>query len=856
MRSDTNLPGATRPTDTRARTSPVPRLLATVCVASAVLSAGVAAAQQREAAPSAAASSDAPALKLPAEPEAVVESPARAERPVVRDPLAPAAKSPIEPAPPKVPAFDRGRVHHVDEDGPTKWARGATYKARFATDGTSYVPYLGADSPRNFPMTMRLDSVAFGGEPVAFDATAAPIRAGDAIRYERGTLVEVYELEAESIEQLFVFDALPAGIAGGELVVRIATETELEARTAPDRLEFANERGAVRYGRATALDAAGASVGATTTLTAGKIEIRVPAEFVAAARFPLTIDPIVSTFSIDTNPPNAFLPDCAFDATTGRWLVVHEEIFSATDHDVVWRLLGTLSGSSLGSGYVDTNLGDYWANPACANNAALDNFFVVAQVGLPTSGTRKILGKTVVASNGAFGTTLDVASEDPLVDKLNPDVGGDPLGLPSYYCVVWEKVFSASDRDILFRRVDPGNSLAGIAVAVDVTGGTYDTSPSISKSNDGVAWNVVWQRRSTTMPFQQDIRGARIGWAGASVASSFSIDNSVSNTSSPRASTSLDGTNRWAVAYEKDFGSDYDVGMKLLDGTTVLDDVSVTGLEVIAGQLSTLLENQIQPDVDSDGMSFAVTYSEQFLGSSVDYDVFASTVAVVGNQLHLSEGHRPIATSLSREGDPAIASTEGSGLAWRLELVVLGDATSLSSSGNIDGGLYDHALYTSFCHPTLEGVPACPCGNGASGYGRGCNNSANTGGAQLVPNGFSAIGGDTMVLTSQFEPATALSIFTQGNGLVAGSAVFGQGIRCVGGTLKRLYMKNAVGGGVTAPAGGDPTIHARSAALGDPLTPGLSRYYYVYYRDPVVLGGCPSGSTFNTTQSVQALWIP
>jgi hypothetical protein len=42
--------------------------------------------------------------------------------------------------------------------------------------------------------------------------------------------------------------------------------------------------------------------------------------------------------------------------------------------------------------------------------------------------------------------------------------------------------------------------------------------------------------------------------------------------------------------------------------------------------------------------------------------------------------------------------------------------------------------------------------------------------------------------------------------------------------------------------------------LGDPIAAGSARYYYVYYRDPVVLGGCPSTSTFNTTQSARIDW--
>jgi hypothetical protein len=104
-------------------------------------------------------------------------------------------------------------------------------------------------------------------------------------------------------------------------------------------------------------------------------------------------------------------------------------------------------------------------------------------------------------------------------------------------------------------------------------------------------------------------------------------------------------------------------------------------------------------------------------------------------------------------------------------------------------------------------------------------------------------------------PMHALTVFNQGNAVLAASLPFGQGVRCVGGSLKRLYTKTATAGGATVPAPGDPTIHARSAALGDPIAPGTTRSYYAYYRDPTVQGGCSSASTFNTTQAVQAIWI-
>jgi acid phosphatase len=160
----------------------------------------------------------------------------------------------------------------------------------------------------------------------------------------------------------------------------------------------------------------------------------------------------------------------------------------------------------------------------------------------------------------------------------------------------------------------------------------------------------------------------------------------------------------------------------------------------------------------------------------------------------------------------------------------------------------------SYCDPGLNGVAACPCANAPSGPGRGCDNSSSTGGAQLSSTGMASLTTDTVVFTAVGEKPTATSVFLQGEASVNAGAVFGQGIRCTGGSLKRLYVKNAAGGAVSAPAVGDASVSSRSATLGDTITVGATRYYDVYYRDPIVLGACPIDSTFNVTQALSVLW--
>jgi hypothetical protein len=98
------------------------------------------------------------------------------------------------------------------------------------------------------------------------------------------------------------------------------------------------------------------------------------------------------------------------------------------------------------------------------------------------------------------------------------------------------------------------------------------------------------------------------------------------------------------------------------------------------------------------------------------------------------------------------------------------------------------------------------------------------------------------------------SIFLQGNAWIT-PQVFGDGLRCTGGALKRLYVHSASGGVVSAPQPGDASISARSAALGDAIGAGGSRYYQAYYRDPAA-GFCasPTGNLWNVSSGLAVIW--
>src|SRR5262249_41232514 len=101
------------------------------------------------------------------------------------------------------------------------------------------------------------------------------------------------------------------------------------------------------------------------------------------------------------------------------------------------------------------------------------------------------------------------------------------------------------------------------------------------------------------------------------------------------------------------------------------------------------------------------------------------------------------------------------------------------------------SAFVPFCFGDGSGA-ACPCANGGA-PGHGCENSSTTGGAVLAATGVASLAADSVHLTCSGAKPTATSVLLQGT-VTANSIHYGDGLRCVGGTLKRLYVHNAVGG--------------------------------------------------------------
>jgi Tol biopolymer transport system component len=156
-----------------------------------------------------------------------------------------------------------------------------------------------------------------------------------------------------------------------------------------------------------------------------------------------------------------------------------------------------------------------------------------------------------------------------------------------------------------------------------------------------------------------------------------------------------------------------------------------------------------------------------------------------------------------------------------------------------------------FCAGDGVGTP-CPCGNAGSAW-HGCENSFNTGGGLLVATGMPSVSADTLLLAGSGMPPSASALYFQGTAPQGGGlgVAFGDGLRCVGGSVTRLGTKQNVTGnsGYGAPAGDVPISVRGSVPVG-----GGTFVYQVWYRNTAPGFCAPEG--FNLTNGLSVLWLP
>ncbi|MFT7485337.1 MAG: endonuclease I [Candidatus Paceibacteria bacterium] len=151
----------------------------------------------------------------------------------------------------------------------------------------------------------------------------------------------------------------------------------------------------------------------------------------------------------------------------------------------------------------------------------------------------------------------------------------------------------------------------------------------------------------------------------------------------------------------------------------------------------------------------------------------------------------------------------------------------------------------ALCFGDGSGTP-CPCGN-TGNPGHGCTNSVSPIGSVLFYSGTNSISAQDMVLLVGESVPNTPGLFFSGQNSVNGGmgVVFGDGLRCAGGQIRRLEVVVA---GFFGESNTSVTLSTAEALL-----PGDTRYYQWWYRDTAPL---PCGNPFNTSNALEVTWLP
>jgi hypothetical protein len=225
------------------------------------------------------------------------------------------------------------------------------------------------------------------------------------------------------------------------------------------------------------------------------------------------------------------------------------------------------------------------------------------------------------------------------------------------------------------------------------------------------------------------------------------------------------------------------------------------------------------------------------------------------NAVHISSGN--LSSFQLDSSNPITSSTT---VAWGsiTDLAVLDGVTSymtvtLGSGPDIDVVLNYNVVPdpVAFCFGDPGSGTPCPCSNDNDGSvpGSGCANGAFASGAKLTSSGVASMSADTLVLaTTGLEPSNSGLYFQANNDLSPGN-VWGDGLQCAGGDLRRLGVRFSDATGYSDTSGYPHTISAKAGNI----TPGDTKYYQCWYRNPL---NSPCGSDFNASNGYAVTWLP
>jgi hypothetical protein len=570
------------------------------------------------------------------------------------------------PAPLSLPSAALQGVHVSDPDPDGAiWVRGERYKLGLTAAGVQYRPLFGPQAARDFPLRMRLAHCGSGGRELPLRKGAAWQRDGERFTRDRGAVREAWQVTSHGAQ--FAFE-VEQPLVPGALLLRVDAASDLVPGNAGPGVHFAAPGlGHVHCSDATVFDADGARLDVPVTFVGGQLVIEVPSSFTAAARWPLLVDPLLTTVAVDASVSDRRDARVACEPTTGNWLVVAEEHLSATDVDIVCTRYSAASPPVLLDTVYADNTPDFTHNVDVGFVAATQRFVL----GWHNATLGSFQHRNRQATSTTQGTTI----------PLSQGIGGDlqnSVRIGSSY---------ASDRFLLLLFRHQGGSAAPfttVSASFHASSGTlFSSTPvpvgtlasmqnivspgevsAIASASD--KWVVILPEKTATFLPNYLIRMQGIGTAGTT--GPLVLDPAV--TLSPLSSTVVGSA---AIAGR---GGKLLATWERVNPTTGSDihgvPIGLAGaLHVPFGAVQNLSAQepncvatraQREPDVSFDGVRFVYGYLEDNgAGTTLPH---AATVLLNGAAIAWHEGHLALGTAHTTTLDVAFGANGNPGVHW------------------------------------------------------------------------------------------------------------------------------------------------------------------------------------------------
>lgn len=395
----------------------------------------------------------------------------------------------------------------VQAQGDTLVVDNAYRRIEFTADGMRFAPRKNGVLVPGHEVTYRLIGVRPGEEePLAAAMPTTPEARENVVDYDHPVgLVERYVVDEQGVEQLFVVDEPLSPDGDLEIVGQFQTALTAELVDPTKGVRFHDgEVDVLTYSGALVFDAAGRQAPAPLRLDGEQVTISVPAEWLAGATYPVTIDPrleggIINVGYLSLDQDN---PAVAYSTLSGQYLVVFES--SSNNGNILGQFVDAKTGALLGSYFYIANSTSSENNPDVAYDPGNDRFLVVYDDG--NVGSRNVVGLLVYGSHQSSGNQipsfLPTMIAGGAADEYDPAVAYNAAD--QQFAVVYLR-----DNYVVYgRMVGAGNTypnpLGTGGFEIWNHGSSYAHDPDVAWASGGNTFLAAWHRQRPDAEVEPD----------------------------------------------------------------------------------------------------------------------------------------------------------------------------------------------------------------------------------------------------------------------------------------------------------------------------------------------------------------